>query len=811
MTTAPPRVDLRAVADWFTHLYWGTRGYLHVASSDDWAGRVFGVDDAAFGEVAAHIDEVDRRGPQGIYARITTLHSSPGEHKRGGEALTASLPALWADIDVAGPGHRHTPCAGGRECDHLTEAGRPRHLGRVLPLPPDREAARAIVESALLPPATLWVDSGGGMYPIWKLDPVHDVGDDLAEVAALSARWQELITVAAGRMGYHYGTGVGDLSRVLRVPGTWNRKTDTPRSCHVVEISSGTYTLTDLRDLLEQAQALLPTPAPPAPRRPPRDRPGEDVRPGDDFIERVDWSDPLLLGALRWRETYRLPGGERGWLRQGGHSGLSATTGRQGLDNLWVFSTETPFPVQEVISKFEAFRIIHGYPTAKDAALALNRLGFGTPPIAAPNGKAAAGALPPYVWPEDAAPVRPEAPGPNGAHGPAQAAPDLRPERSTEQDQVDPPEDADEEEVDTWLPVDLGPYLRGEIVRSEPDMGLARSDGVRMVYPGKEHAVIGEMESGKGWFAVGSAAAEMLAERHVIYIHFEEADPTDTVERLRSVGCTDHEILTYFHFVGPSRPIKPKQRKRLARMGASLVVLDGVNEGMSLHKAAIREEDGAAEFRRIMVKPFTRNGAAVINLDHVVKDRESRDRYALGSIHKGNALDGALIVLETMEAFGRGCRGASAVYVTKDRPGFLRRHGRPVPNLPGKTFMGVLVVDDTRDRHTTLDLRFWAPADPEAVSDEDEDLRTADEQDDARALAAIRALADKDIPASQVKVEAAAGGKATRVRAALARLVVTGVAVEVSGPRNARLYLAADDPRLTTDSAADRTVADDAP
>jgi hypothetical protein len=62
-------------------------------------------------------------------------------------------------------------------------------------------------------------------------------------------------------------------------------------------------------------------------------------------------------------------------------------------------------------------------------------------------------------------------------------------------------------DTDSWAPLDLGPYLRGEVKRPVPSLGLYRSDGVRLIYPGKEHSVIGEMESGKSWLLLASAAA----------------------------------------------------------------------------------------------------------------------------------------------------------------------------------------------------------------------------------------------------------------------------------------------------------------
>jgi hypothetical protein len=117
--------------------------------------------------------------------------------------------------------------------------------------------------------------------------------------------------------------------------------------------------------------------------------------------------------------------------------------------------------------------------------------------------------------------------------------------------------DTVDDEPDTWAPVDLAPYVDGTIVRPEPTIGLARSDGLRLLYPGKEHAVIGEMEAGKSWVAIACVAAELLAGRHAVYIHFEESDPTDTVERLRALGVPAAAIRSRLRFVGPERPVAP--------------------------------------------------------------------------------------------------------------------------------------------------------------------------------------------------------------------------------------------------------------
>lgn len=62
-----------------------------------------------------------------------------------------------------------------------------------------------------------------------------------------------------------------------------------------------------------------------------------------------------------------------------------------------------------------------------------------------------------------------------------------------------------------------------------------------------------------------------------------------------------------------------------------------------------------------------------------------------------------------MEPFGRGLRGRSNVFITKDRPGHLRAH-RKATKTPGKTFVGTLVIDDTG---TPDFIEFYAPKDDE--------------------------------------------------------------------------------------------------
>ncbi|TDD45421.1 DNA primase, partial [Nonomuraea terrae] len=109
------------------------------------------------------------------------------------------------------------------------------HNHKRLPLPPDLDTARHIIAAAGLPEPTMWIHSGGGTYPWWLLATPHTISNDLDDIATLTARWQHAVQAGSEKLGYHYGAGVGDLARVLRIPGTVNRKEGLARPCTVLE------------------------------------------------------------------------------------------------------------------------------------------------------------------------------------------------------------------------------------------------------------------------------------------------------------------------------------------------------------------------------------------------------------------------------------------------------------------------------------------------------------------------------------------------------------------------------------------------
>lgn len=249
------------------------------------------------------------------------------------------------------------------------------------------------------------------------------------------------------------------------------------------------------------------------------------------------------------------------------------------------------------------------------------------------------------------------------------------------------PQEEQQEERSSWTPVDLGDYLDGTYVPTEPTI-MPRSDGPAMFYAGKLHSVMGEAEALKTWTLLVAAGIELQAGRTVTYVDFEDS-PEAVVGRLRLLGVPAADIGARFRYCRPEEPLfasrggsgpvlRPKPVVDYAEMceGASLVVVDGVSEGMALHGLNISDTSDVAAFYTYAGRVPTRGGAAVSFIDHIPhtsKEQTGKEGRAIGSQHKIAGLDVAYSV--TMhQPFGVGLTGTASVKVVKDRPGQVRRH-----------------------------------------------------------------------------------------------------------------------------------------
>ncbi|MDL5205095.1 hypothetical protein [Streptomyces sp. ALI-76-A] len=325
MTTAPhaPQVaaDLDLVRASLAYHYADAPGLLSICSdADRWVGRRFTTDELGIASAVRYIADLDTRHPKGIYAQVTTLREHPTKG-RGGKDLAHALTWLWADGDYGNIGHK----------PGLDD----------MPHPLDADHVREIVASAGLPEPSGWVDTGGGCNPVWTLAENFIISDDdRAAVEHMTSALQAILGAAAYSHGCTWDTQVGNLDRLMRIPGTVNRKHDQPRPSHsypgtgdVIDLAAMRAAITRLepaaRELLDQAarekrarqdaRTGRPTPAPTTPRRN-----GAFPRPAGNGVF------DILAAGLTFRDilepegwTYRgtAADGRQKWLRPAGTEG----------------------------------------------------------------------------------------------------------------------------------------------------------------------------------------------------------------------------------------------------------------------------------------------------------------------------------------------------------------------------------------------------------------------------------------------------------------------------------------------------------
>lgn len=354
-----------------------TPGMVWIGSkSTNFRGEKFRPDDT--GSILHEIGK--RHKDPGVFMRMGTIR--PDALKRGKNSDTVTLFGLWADLDYGTDGHKH-------------EAG-----PNKLPLPPDADTARELVRH--LPEPSAWVNSGGGLYAYWLPQRPWDASTEQAQqtLAQLGMDLQETIRQRATELGYHYGTGVGDLARILRIPGTINRKVPQRlKRCDIEWGGGPRYSLDQMRRAVPMGRraASVASPSasgaplvPVAARQIPKARRiGRLASPAlseaeaadsplDEFARRNDIGQ--LLRQAGWTLAYEREGRAH-WTRPGKSTseGVSANVYEdQGRQVLYVFTDATEFPPNRGLSCAEVYAWLNCGGDLSAAATALRRAGYGT-------------------------------------------------------------------------------------------------------------------------------------------------------------------------------------------------------------------------------------------------------------------------------------------------------------------------------------------------------------------------------------------------------------------------------------------------
>ena len=216
------------ISDWLSHLYSHTdQGWLTLFSVD----RETGEKTTAWHRIIDHewaADEATTLAKHGcVWFGVAPRERKLPNGKRGGASDCLTLPAMWVDIDIASPVHAAD--------DLPTTVDEAMQLCNAFPLP-----------------ATAIINSGHGLQAWWMLDEPATIDDGTLKLLAdWGATWAEL----GRRHGWHVDN-VFDAARVMRLPGTFNRKAE-PVPVTIIEADwTRTYGVDDLNaEMIEAPEA----------------------------------------------------------------------------------------------------------------------------------------------------------------------------------------------------------------------------------------------------------------------------------------------------------------------------------------------------------------------------------------------------------------------------------------------------------------------------------------------------------------------------------------------------------------------------
>lgn len=266
---------------------------------------------------------------------------------RGTAADCDTIPGLWVDIDIAGPGHHQ----GGQLATDLHHA---HTIANAFPLPP-----------------TAVVATGGGLQAWWLFaEPIH-----LADQPGLLAAWGHTWDEIGARHNVDLDN-VWDPARVMRVPGTTNRKEGGARPVEVVTADWGRRYGVD--DIDQHLAAPPPAPTHRSATAIPYIGP---ERPGDAYNLRHTGGDILARHGFTLTRTDR--SGDEHWTRPGkeAREGTSATVyGDDGHTTIWSDTVRTMWPAIEVRRPYDPFGLVTCLEHRGDhraATQALRAAGYG--------------------------------------------------------------------------------------------------------------------------------------------------------------------------------------------------------------------------------------------------------------------------------------------------------------------------------------------------------------------------------------------------------------------------------------------------
>jgi hypothetical protein len=218
--------------------------------------------------------------------------------------------------------------------------------------------------------------------------------------------------------------------------------------------------------------------------------------------------------------------------------------------------------------------------------------------------------------------------------------------------------------------VNLQSLIEGSGSDVPPPAILRQAEGRSMLYQGTLNMVFGYGGHGKSFFSMLAVADCMMQEKHAAYLTYE-LPPKIIVTRLMGMGVPLDTIYKYLHVyvrhVGsPAKVLDAHGGWK--DEGLRLVVVDSTNKAIIAHGLRENDVSGFGRLNNDMLMPFTEQETAVLLIDHVTQNKETRDR-PINSAEKFNAVQGVILKIEVVQEFSKTVSGFSKLELKKDNFG----------------------------------------------------------------------------------------------------------------------------------------------
>jgi hypothetical protein len=217
---------------------------------------------------------------------------------------------------------------------------------------------------------------------------------------------------------------------------------------------------------------------------------------------------------------------------------------------------------------------------------------------------------------------------------------------------------------------DLAAYFAGTEPETPKPSILHRSDGESLLYRGTINQLIGEAEGGKTWVALAALAEVLVTGGKGAYVDIDGNGVPSLVSRLAQLGADVREAVDEDRFA-IFTPTDPEQFTDMVtivtRSRVDLVVVDSFGEAMPIYALSTNDNDEVTAFMRERLVPMADSGAAVLVIDHVVKNAEARGGHGIGAQAKKRRTDGAYVEVVISDVFSFRLGGRARLFIRKDR------------------------------------------------------------------------------------------------------------------------------------------------